>query len=457
MTNLRYQYSVDSGGVIRSICGSDEISVGYSSFDRLLASGPFRASERDLLRVMSSILCIDRLSPRRPTQGGRIHRSLAWQREIEATLTVEEPELWSNAVTLLTELLTFMTDDSWNVSFVAFDRPFVQQLPLVGDEDHPAEVTLFSGGLDSAAGLLVRGREHKGPIAAISACSNTVKGTAQGNAMRHIQGLGVGAKWIKVLHQLQRSRRSRRQMEASQRSRSLLFLAMGSVVASRAGLSSFSIFETGVGCINLPFSRAQIGAQNTRALHPRALLAFNRLASRVLDRPMHVSAPFFLLTKGQLCKKVGDALVGLAARASSCDEGEGNKGNPMEHCGLCTSCLFRRIAMHAAVGSADPTPYRDKITSRHGPYELKMLESQISEISKIQNFDDLVAIDPDIRFALLYLGESSPGDAQTRIVEMYLRYASEASAFLRQARPGITEHLRKKIWERNHDLFPKTR
>jgi hypothetical protein len=264
----------------------------------------------------------------------------------------------------------------------------------------------------------------------------------------------VKASCLKLVHQLRATQRGRSRMESSQRSRGLLFLAMGAVTASRFAMPTFSAYETGVGCINLPMSRAQVGAQGTRAMHPRTLALFDELLPSVLDRPARVVAPFFLLTKGETCRQAGAALSGLARLTMSCDEGEGHKPDAMEHCGLCTSCLFRRIALFSA-GQPDPTRYRDVVMHHHGHYEQRVFENHATELLACETFSDLVAIDPNVRFAsrLPLEGAVTRSEAESRILEMYRRYAHEIVAFFERARPTLARQPHPPRKENERDLF----
>ena len=124
----------------------------------------------------------------------------------------------------------------------------------------------------------------------------------------------------------------------------------------------FSVYETGTGCINLPTSVAQAGSQGTRAMHPRTLSLFNGLVQHVLDRPARAVAPFFLHTKGELCRLAGSDLNALASVASSCDEGEGHKRHAMLHCGLCTWAkgAHRAVARDHTAKAVEPPPRRQR-------------------------------------------------------------------------------------------------
>lgn len=457
MSALEYRYDVDGGGHVRAPSGETWVPTGRVLLDGVRKTtwlGPFDVCERDLLRVMAAILDADRLSPRRPRCGPRLARDLSWQRTLSIRIALEDPSRWMRVEASLTRLLHFMTDDSWEVTFTEAPRPTVQQLLPRTELKSADEVALFSGGLDSVAGLYARSLAKGGEFVAVSACGNEVRGHAQAAALDELRELGVKAACLKLVHQLRATHRGRSRMEASQRSRGLLFLAMGAATASRLAKPDFSVYETGVGCINLPMCRAQVGAQGTRAMHPRTIALFNELLRSVLDRPVRAIAPFFLLTKGELCRATGSALPRLARLTMSCDEGEGHKTKAMEHCGACTSCLFRRIAIFSAA-QMDPTKYRDLAMRRHGRYEQLAFEHHARELSACRTFADLLAIDPNMRFASTLPLESpvAIAEAEAQVFAMYRRYATEIETFFEQARPTLARRPHPPRKENERDLF----
>ncbi|WP_437489057.1 7-cyano-7-deazaguanine synthase [Sorangium sp. So ce1014] len=387
-----------------------------------------------------------------------IARDLAWQREIRVQIAVEDPARWCLAVETLQRLLSFMTDDTWELSFEGALPAAKQQVLFPADGEPPTEVALFSGGLDSVAGLYARSIANNGTYVAVSACGNEVRGKAQADGLACLRELGVKLRWVKLVHQLRGTHRTRREMEVSQRSRGLLFLAMGAACASSLGLGTVNVYETGVGCINLPTSSAQVASQGTRAMHPFTLASASKLFSLVLDRSVRVVAPFFFHTKGTLCRETGAALPQLARVAMSCDEGEGHKPDAMAHCGLCTSCIFRRVALFAAGLANDPTSYRDIPTRRHGLYEIRAFQYHADQLAKCLIFGDLVELDPDARFAACPPTEDSltTNEAQCRVLAMYATYHQELSEFLARACPVIQPRLKRPRKEKESDLFAAT-
>lgn len=454
-----YSYEVDAmGRVSTRACDASWKSTGFVRLDGIQRTadwlGPFDSSARDLLRVAAAVLDADRLSPRRPPQSSGMVRQLTWQRRIRLRIAVEDPHRWEVVLPKLHELLSFMTDDKWELSFTRATPTPTQQVLFCDDSDSAIEVSLFSGGLDSVAGLYARSMAIGGKYIAVSACGNEVQRRAQASALTRMRELGVNATWVKIFHQLQKTHRTRTGMEPTQRSRGLLFLALGAAVASELGLPSFNVYETGVGCINIPMSPAQIASQGTRAMHPFTLAKSNDIFSMALDRPARATVPFFFHTKGQLCREAGAALERFAPLAMSCDEGEGHKPDAMEHCGLCTSCIFRRIAIFAA-RIEDRTRYRDIASRRHGSYELRLFEYHATQLAGCATFNDLVELAPDVRFApQAPTGVSVSKDAaKTKIAAMYAAYRQEISDFFTQARPALRPRSRTVQTENECDLF----
>lgn len=237
--------------------------------------------------------------------------------------------------------------------------------------------------------------------------------------------------------------------------------AAASIVRGLAGepFERFNVYESGVGCINIPFCRAQVGAQATKAMHPRTLQLFNELSSMVLRAAPRVRVPFFLHTKGELCSAARGSLREVVRLSSSCDEGDGHKKDAMEHCGLCTSCLFRRVAVHATYPGEDPTCYRDVASRSHGSYELNLFEGLAAELLTRPTFGELVDLDPDVRFA----GDApfvppAGVDVEAAVADMFQRYAREVQAFFAQNRPMLAvSNARPQPRRTQYDLFSAAR
>jgi hypothetical protein len=127
----------------------------------------------DLLELATYIYCADALVPR----GGKTMAQMGrhWRRKLRFVIPVRLPELWSSASVsqLLIETLSFLSDDFYQFEFQLIRNPleFQSYLDLSGGEPHgfrPDEIVLFSGGLDSLAGVIEELIEHERCVALVS-------------------------------------------------------------------------------------------------------------------------------------------------------------------------------------------------------------------------------------------------------------------------------------------------
>jgi len=112
---------------------------------------PLPALLVDLLRVASGIYVVDRLVKRRRQEQRR-----RWSRSLSLKVGLLEPDFWSDqkAHAALTETVEFLTDDTWEFLFDKDDRRRGRDVQKTLFRVPPeSRVCLYSGGLDSAAGL----------------------------------------------------------------------------------------------------------------------------------------------------------------------------------------------------------------------------------------------------------------------------------------------------------------
>jgi Queuosine biosynthesis protein QueC len=143
--------------------------------------------------------------------------------------------------------------------------------------------------------------------------------------------------------------------ETSQRTRSLLFLALGAAAADVAGVSSVEIYESGVGALNLPLlAGMNVGARATRSCDLRFLDLMGTLASTGTPLPVSFDLPFMAFTKGEMIRSLREAgLEEVATLTTSCVHYPLRELGPAKQCGVCPACIGRRQAL-AAAGIADP-------------------------------------------------------------------------------------------------------
>jgi 7-cyano-7-deazaguanine synthase in queuosine biosynthesis len=434
--------------------------VGVAINDRLVSrsfSTAMRARAADLVDIACEAYAADRLVRRRPPGRRRDPYSIAWSRRLEVHVEVRDIGFWSHpSVTeALTGLFQWLTDDRWTFVFrrrMSSPRPSELESCLFATPA-PADgaVALFSGGLDALAGAGADLNDRSGR-------SLVVMGVGTNNRQMHTQ-----ARLMKELRRTDHDGRLAATLivpislgnakqflqEATQRTRGAVFLCLAAAVAEVAGLHRILMYENGIGAMNLPYFEGQLGAQTSRAAHPKTLRLAADLFSHVLDRELTIENPLMLLTKAEACRRIPVRWLPLVPRTVSCDTGFTDRRPGSSLCGECTSCLLRRQAIVAAgLGELeDESSYRRTLTTlcEDPPIQFRAFEGQ-------QRAMALALAQPDPWLALV---ERFPGVALIRDeLERSHARSSGRAAILRLVAAHSVEWLHFQSKGRVHDRQP---
>ena len=315
----------------------------------------------DLLVVAGCCYIIDQLVPRSIFVDN-------WTRELEVELPVAEPDRWNAVASALSENLTFLTGDLWQLSFnQRHSRIYKHQYRRLRRKYlRPASaVCLFSGGLDSLVGAVdfLSSNDKRLTLVGHYDLGSTAKATQTRLAGRLAKcfprrlnliqgrvgpipsvasGRGVYVK-VSVPSKTERTFRSR----------SLVFLALGLYVArqhSADEMVPLLIPENGFVALNPPLTPSRLGSCSTRTAHPLFLARFQKVVRQLgLGNPIH--NPLAEKTKGEvLAYSVNPGLVQqLAPDTISCAHPTRRQGwirRNVNHCGYCIPCILRRAALH---------------------------------------------------------------------------------------------------------------
>lgn len=277
-----------------------------------------------------------------------------WARDLRLRLPVRCLDVWQSAPVrdALFSVLQFATQDNWELEFTeraSEGRVSETQEHLsLGVAGEPCEVSLYSGGLDSYAGL----------VSACKACPEIrhVCVSVTGNP-RHLQRqreqldllqrtFNTRITHIPVGYHLRSAERQRQ--ERTRRTRGVLFLMVGAVAALIAGRAELFLDENGVGAINLPQDGSQIGIDVSRSVHPVTLALVSELVSLLCQEKFTIHNRCIFLTKAEMCRH-GAVLLAAEGIGStfSCD-GFPVRRSRLAQCGFCTSCILRRQALETA-------------------------------------------------------------------------------------------------------------
>lgn len=388
----------------------------------------------DLLDVAVAVYVSDRITPRRPKYKPKDGRY--WRRSMRIKVAVRERSRWVEPATAeaLVRLLGWLTDDLWEIEFVAgpkIRRTSETQTRLFLDvPDHPTQIALFSGGLDSLLGAAADAREPDGELVLVGAGTHSRMIGKQRELVRGLQGL-VPRRIRSVIVPINLTAAGRAMgsgQESSQRSRGFVFMSLGAAVANAAGQNELRVHENGPGALNLPLTLGQRGSMNTRAARPETLVLMSDLVAQLTSRPFAVHNPAFWTTKAEMCAVASPSLHELMKRSVTCD-GALTRREKTPLCGTCTSCLLRRQALLASgldeVDRADlERMIGDGLAAQRenaDPMVLAMLQQarQISRaVDEAKPWDALL-----IRFPELGGARRALGIEPSKMVDLLSRYA----------------------------------
>ena len=375
-----------------------------------------------------------------------------WSRHFSLRLRVRDLERWTqlHLREAVEDALNYYTGDTWSLSFTAFTQSgekCVQEDFFPDSRFSPTRVALFSGGLDSFAGAcreLIAGTER---ILLVSGSTAPRLRALQGRLSFELSQR-FGGRVAPVVIKFgftNRLRRADRWDETTQRTRGFVFSALGAIAAIANGVRELSIYENGIGAINLPFTSGQHGVHLTRATNPLALRKMEAVIEGLTDQPFRIRLPFLFETKGVLCTSITDAgLEHIVSYTVSCD-GFPQRVQQYPQCGLCTSCLLRRLSLYAAgLAGWDPQNYRIDVLQDgwSAPFEklfqframLYQAELLKAALRSTAPWRGLVRQFPNLFEIAALEGDGSAAFTGGRFIDLYRRYCLEWEQF--PVRPG---------------------
>ena len=351
--------------------------------------GLLRPHERDLLRIASAVYTVDRLQKRKSSSRGI-------SRDISLEVEVCDADFWNDPRIhgLVRSAIQQITDDFWDISFKAggFLR---EEEPYFRMPFEAPTVCLYSGGLDSAAGLATRLRTYRGPMVAVTAQHQPgQRGLVTSQLATLATRYGTDVFPLAVRTALINPPRMSKQ-ESSQRCRSFLFMSLGGIVASLTGASAVEVYENGAGVVNLPLMTGMlVGSRTTKSVHPAFLRIMSSLVSQAAGREVEFCLPYRNHTKAEITRTLAeDGLSAVAADTVSCVHYPRRVRGSAKQCGWCPGCIGRRQAiLHAGVDE-HPKRYEVDLFGEAGDvasippgqlYYLKAMLMQVEELTHLR-------------------------------------------------------------------------
>lgn len=402
------------------------VSIGDSQV--CLPSGKQLCSvNADLLDLATAIHFADKLALPKKTRHIRI----------EIILPLRNPEVFTKVTEKLKNLLFWYTSDHWSFKFITrHSRGRLSELGLnqekISKLPEETEIALWSGGLDSLAGLQNRLlSQFNSHFLLVGTGSNSIMQKTQQQVFRCLNTFPYASGHLSLLRVPLKAKYDKRYSKNRlHRTRGLVFLLIGAVCALVSGSDKLHVYETGIGAINLPYPGG-IGRDHSKAVHPISLLNVGKFVSTIMNDEFQIENPFLFSTKAEMCCSLAENPLPIF-ETISCDRLHREKHI---QCGFCSSCILRKQALDAA-GIRDETqyliPHGRNAESRHQIYWKKM-NQQIDVLNKAIQSDN-----PWLRLCLQYsanlpdivshLAEETNCDEYTfekKLVRLYRTYVRE--------------------------------
>jgi 7-cyano-7-deazaguanine synthase in queuosine biosynthesis len=324
------------------------VSFKVHDFVRQLQHVPDRAL--DLLELAAYIYCADR-SVFRGGKSDIVYNN--WTQNIAIYMKVRDWPFWSrtDVQEALVEALNFMAGHNFRFVFQPGHR--TPAASLFDRADLPRDVAkgqivLFSGGVDSLAGICQALAEGDGLLYLVSHRSQNTTYRTQNALHQALKRHNPEASLSHITFTC--NLKGTRAREETQRTRFFLYAAVAYAASAALDIGSFHVFENGITSLNLAKSQQLMNARNSRTTHPRTIEAMRRFLRLVNDGEYQLHNPFRWMTKGEVIAKLvelgqGDLLSSSVSCSRTFDEGV--KG-ARTHCGRCSQCIDRRMAVYAA-------------------------------------------------------------------------------------------------------------
>ncbi|MFA4996406.1 MAG: Qat anti-phage system QueC-like protein QatC [Patescibacteria group bacterium] len=295
----------------------------------------------DLYRLASAVYIADKRVPRNKSYDG-------WTRDIFIQLPVSDLNLWQKNIETINKLCSFLTGDHWKIAFTKDQSTPPNKDESVAKKGHSLNAnaaSLFSGGLDSFIGTADH-LNSSSSLALIAHYDHGITSKIQENVFNKLKDHYKP----KELELIQFFIQVKQVQENTTRSRSFLFLSLGTLVAASTSVKNLIVPENGFISLNVPLTYGRFGSLSTKTTHPYSLKLFNNLL-KDLGINVNVIDPYQFKTKGEMIADSKDIelIKAVGAETMSCAHataGRWDGHSPNKHCGYCLPCLIRRAAFH---------------------------------------------------------------------------------------------------------------
>lgn len=304
---------------------------------------------KDLLEIAGYVFAADRSIKRGNPDDLEYH---SWSRNLHFYIKVRDYNFWNSNQTkenLSNALLFVSGDNKIAFTFEGGGKDFGQK-SLFDDErikidkKENVHVALFSGGLDSLAGIIQTLETTSRKLILVSHRSSP--GTQKTQISIHNKLNQDYPNRIEYYH-FDCTLRNLRAKEETQRTRIFLYTSIAFVLASIFNESKISVYENGITSINFSKRADLINARASRTTHPQTLYNLEQFFSIVNEKSFEIAHPFLFNTKTDIFRIIKqfnkhDYINSTVTCTKTFNKFTHN--TQATHCGGCSQCIDRRFA-----------------------------------------------------------------------------------------------------------------
>ena len=353
---------------------------------------------KDLLEIAGYVYAADRLTKRGTPKDLEYH---SWSREFHFIVKVRDIEFWSNhnLKKQLNEALCFLSGDTNFIFSFESGGKDIGQLSLFDSDEIKlnkkgnSSIALFSGGLDSLAGIIETLETTNRNLILISHRSNNPGITQLQKGVFNL--LQNDYKSRIQYYPFYCNLRGERAVEETQRTRIFLYTSIAYALSDLASEDEILVFENGMTSLNFYKRQDLINARASRTTHPKALKLFEDLYSSVGESRKYIKHPFLFNTKTDIILKIKqfNKTNYLNSTISCTKTFNAFKNNSQAtHCGGCSQCIDRRFAAFASNCENEDAIYDvdlsiDEIKNQEVKTHLFEYIKQVSEFNQTSCFN----------------------------------------------------------------------
>lgn len=405
----------------------------------------------DLVEIASYVYAADQATIRQYQDTDRF--GMDWRQRLHFRIPVRDLEFWNrpDVGKALVDVLNFLGDHFFSFEFSKAKKPVPFQDYLTSAEAPTIlssydEIAMFSGGLDSLAGAVEALRRHHRRMVFVTHLPTTKNNRLITDLRAELQALVPNEPPLHVAIEVNKSKDLGK--EPTQRVRSFLFACLGATTAHAIGLNRLTFFENGVISLNLPLCGQVVGGRATRTTHPRVLAGFSHLFSLAFEQPFEVSNPYLEKTKADVVRVLVDqGAAQLIGKSISCAHTWERRAD-QTHCGHCSQCLDRRLAMlSASAFDHDPSSiYRTNIFTDSLPAETdRILVSTYIErartMKQISTPEEFIIRYPEALDAVEFVPGANPDRAVRLLFDLYKRHSMEIDQAVKSMRIRYSDDI----------------